>query len=74
MSTFFMDKSDVTNAEFANFIRATGYITVAERKPSAADFPTAPPENLVAGSVIFSPPDHPVSLDNYFQWWKYVVA
>jgi len=46
---FFMDKTDVTNAQFARFVRATGYITVGERKPRAEDFPGAPPENLVAG-------------------------
>ena len=69
---FFMDKTDVTNAQFAKFVKATGYVTVAERKPRAEDFPGAPPENLVAGSVVFSPPDHPVPLDNHFQWWSYV--
>jgi formylglycine-generating enzyme required for sulfatase activity len=57
---FWMDKTDVTNAEFAKFVKATGYVTVAERKPRAEDYPGAPPENLVAGSVVFSPPDHPV--------------
>jgi len=71
---FFMDKSDVTNAEFAKFVRATGYVTVAERKPRAEDFPGAPPENLVAGSVVFSPPDHGVPLNDYFQWWNYVAG
>lgn len=69
---FFMDRTDVTNAEFKRFVKATRYVTVAERKPRAEDFPGAPAENLVAGSVVFSPPDHPVSLDNYFQWWSYV--
>ena len=69
---FFMDKTDVTNAEFARFVKATGYVTIAERKPRPEDYPGAPPENLVAGSVIFAPPDHPVSLDNYYQWWTYV--
>src|SRR5262245_58428087 len=69
---FFMDQTDVTNAQFAAFVKATNYITVAERTPRAEDFPGAPPENLVAGSVIFSPPDHPVSLDNHYQWWSYV--
>ena len=54
------------------FVKATGYVTVAERKPRAEDFPGAPPENLVAGSVVFTPPDHPVPLDDHFQWWTYV--
>ncbi len=46
---FFMDKTDVTNAEFAKFVKATGYVTVAERKPRAEDFPGAPPENWSQG-------------------------
>src|SRR5580693_10388567 len=69
---FWMDKADVTNGEFAKFVKATGYVTIAERKPKAEDFPGAPPENLVAGSVVFSPPDHQVALNNYYQWWSYV--
>jgi formylglycine-generating enzyme required for sulfatase activity len=69
---FWMDKVDVTNEEFAKFVKATGYVTVAERKPRAEDFPGAPLENLVSGSVVFSPPDHPVPLNDHFQWWSYV--
>lgn len=69
---FFMDKTDVTNAQFAVFVKATGYITIAEKTPSAADFPGAPPENLVAGGVVFSPPGHQVMLNNHYQWWSYV--
>jgi formylglycine-generating enzyme required for sulfatase activity len=69
---FFMDRTDVTNAQFAEFVKATGYLTVAERTPTAEEFPGAPPENLFAGSVVFSPPDHAVSLDNHFQWWSYM--
>ena len=68
---FWMDKTDVTNEEFDKFVKATGYITVAERTPTKEEFPTAPPENLVAGSVVFSPTDHPVPLDNHYQWWTY---
>ena len=69
---FFMDKTDVTNAQFAAFVKATGYITVAEKTPRAEDYPGAPPENLVAGAVVFSPPEHAVPLDDHFQWWSYV--
>jgi formylglycine-generating enzyme len=69
---FFIDKTDVTNAQFAKFVRETGYVTVAERTPRAEDYPGAPAENLVAGSVVFAPPDHPVPLDDHFQWWSYV--
>ncbi len=69
---FWMDKTDVTNRQFEAFVKATGYVTVAERKPRAEDYPTAPPENLVAGSIVFLPPDHPVPLSDHFQWWSYV--
>jgi len=69
---FWMDKTDVTNEQFEKFSKATKYVTVAERTPTAEEFPGAPPENLVAGSVVFSPPDHPVELNNHLQWWSYV--
>jgi len=68
---FWMDETEVTNAEFAAFVKATGYVTVAERTPRAEDFPGAPPENLVAGSVVFTPPGEPVPLNDHFQWWSY---
>jgi len=69
---FFMDKTDVTNAQFAEFVKATGYVTVAEKAPRAEDFPGAPPENLVAGGVVFVAPDHAVALNDHLQWWTYV--
>jgi formylglycine-generating enzyme required for sulfatase activity len=67
----FMDATDVTNAEFAKFVEATGYVTVAERTPKAEDFPGAPPENLVAGSTIFTPTASAVPLDSHYRWWRY---
>jgi sulfatase modifying factor 1 len=70
---FWMDRTEVTNAEFARFVRATRYVTVAERTPTSEEFPSAPPENLVAGSVVFDPPKRPVPLDNHFRWWSYVL-
>jgi len=72
VDAFWMDKTDVTNQEFEMFVSATKYVTVAERNPKAEDFPGAPTENLVSGAVVFSPPQHPVPLNNHFQWWSYV--
>jgi sulfatase modifying factor 1 len=69
---FWMDKTDVTNEEFARFVKATGYVTGAEIAPTKEQFPTAWPENLLAGSVVFTPPKQPVPLDDYTQWWSYV--
>ena len=69
---FWMDATEVTNAAFARFVEATGYVTVAERKPRAEDYPGAPAEMLVPGSLMFSPPAGPVSLENPLAWWRYV--
>jgi formylglycine-generating enzyme required for sulfatase activity len=69
---FWMDTTEVTNEQFAGFVKATGYVAVAERTPRAEDFPGAPLENLAAGAVVFSPPDHAVPLDSHFRWWSYV--
>jgi formylglycine-generating enzyme required for sulfatase activity len=74
---FWMDAHEVTNDRFAEFVSATGYVTVAERPPRAEDFPGAPPENLVAGSIVFTPPPEPVQLLDdsgaaHLQWWAYV--
>ncbi|HEV8112108.1 MAG TPA: formylglycine-generating enzyme family protein [Planctomycetota bacterium] len=69
---FWMDTREVTNAQFAAFVAATGYVTIAEKKPTQEEFPTAPPENLVAGSTVFTPTPLPVKLDDFYQWWSYV--
>jgi len=68
---FWMDSTELTNGEFEKFVEATGYVTIAERTPTAAEFPGAPPENLVAGSTVFTPTAAPVPLDNHYQWWRY---
>ena len=68
---FWMDATDVTNAEFEKFVKATGYVTIAERAPTKEEFPMAPPENLVAGSIVFTPTPRPVPLTNHYRWWRY---
>jgi formylglycine-generating enzyme len=72
VDAFWMDATPVTNAQFEKFVRATNYVTIAERTPTKEEFPTAPEENLVAGAVVFAPTDHEVPLNNHYQWWSYV--
>jgi formylglycine-generating enzyme len=67
---FWIDATEVTNEQFAAFVNATGYVTVAEQTPRAEDFPGAPRESLVPGSVVFSPPGHAVSLSDPYAWWS----
>jgi formylglycine-generating enzyme required for sulfatase activity len=69
---FWMDCYDVTNEQFARFVEATGYLTLAERPLNPADFPGAPPENLVPGSMVFHKTAAAVDLHNYVNWWAWV--
>ena len=69
---FWMDRTDVTNEEFARFVKATGYVTIAERPLNPKEFPNLEPDELAAGSVVFTPPLNPISLDNPLAWWKFV--
>lgn len=71
---FWMDKAEVTNAMFERFVKETGYQTVAERKPDPKDFPGVPPEKLVPGSIVFTPPKEPVPLNQPYHWWQYVAG
>ena len=72
VDAFWMDATPVTNAQFEKFVRATNYVTIAERTPTKEEFPTAPEENLVAGAVVFAPTDHEVPLNDHYQWWSYI--
>lgn len=69
---YWIDEHEVTNAQFAAFVAATNYVTIAERPLNPADYPGVPLENLVPGSAVFVPPTTKVSLDNIQQWWQYV--
>ena len=68
---FFIQAHQVTNARFAEFVDATGYVTVAERPLNPADFPGAPPENLQPGSLVFRRTSGPVDLRHLSQWWTW---
>jgi formylglycine-generating enzyme len=68
---FWMDRTEVTNAQFAAFVSATGYVTVAEQPPDPRLFPDAPRELLVPGSIVFSPPSGKIDLGRPLSWWRY---
>jgi formylglycine-generating enzyme required for sulfatase activity len=69
---FWIDPHPVTVAEFRRFVKATGYVTVAERPPEPAHYPDADPALLVPGSLVFQRPRGPVDLTDYRAWWAYV--
>lgn len=69
---FWMDPHPVTNAEFGHFVRATGYVTLAERPPDPATYRNADPSLLVPGSLVFRKPDRPVDLRDCRAWWEYL--
>lgn len=72
VDAFWMDRHHVTVREFARFVEETGHVTTAETQPSAEDFPDADPALLTAGSMVFTPTDGPVPLDDFRHWWRYV--
>ncbi|WP_211299879.1 formylglycine-generating enzyme family protein [Cecembia rubra] len=79
---FWMDETEVTNAQFSEFVKATGYVTVAERpvdweelkKQLPPDSPKPKDEDLQPGSLVFLPPSHAVPLHDISQWWQWVTG
>ncbi len=69
---FAIDACAVTNAEFAQFVQATAYVTVAERPLDPADYPGAKPGMLQPGAMVFRQPDRPVDLRDIGNWWAYL--
>jgi formylglycine-generating enzyme required for sulfatase activity len=71
VSGFWIDRTPVTNTDFRRFVRATGYVTLAELKPDARDYPGALAKMLRAGSLVFTQPKHEVSRGQWGQWWQF---
>jgi formylglycine-generating enzyme len=71
VSGFWIDRAPVTNRDFRKFVNATGYVTFAETPPDAKDYPGALAHMLKAGSLVFTPPKHPVDLRDWSQWWNF---
>ena len=82
VDAFWMDATEVTNTQYAAFVEATGYVTVAERpvdweeirKQVPPGTPKPPDEMLQPGSLVFTPPDHPVDLERYDLWWTWTTG
>jgi sulfatase modifying factor 1 len=68
---FELDDHPVTNADFAEFIAATGYLTVAEKPLDPTEFPDLPPQDLTPGGLVFTPSAGPVDLGDWRQWWRW---
>lgn len=72
IDSFRIDPHPVTNAAFRRFVKQTGYVTVAERRPTVEDYPDADPGDLAPGALVFRPTAGPVALNNWRRWWRYV--
>jgi len=72
VAAFAVERHPVTNAQFAEFVADTGYVTVAEQTPDPALYPGAAPQDLVPGSLVFRPTSGPVDLRDWRQWWDWV--
>ena len=72
VSGFWIDRTPVTNRQFKQFVKSTGYKTFAEVLPDPKNYPGALPHMIFAGSLVFTPPDHPVDLNNWGEWWNFL--
>jgi formylglycine-generating enzyme len=71
---FWIDACSVTNRKFAEFVDATGWVTIAETPADPADYPGADPAMLAPSSLVFVPTKGPVSLSDIRAWWRYTAG
>src|SRR3954470_1779509 len=71
---FWIDRLPVTVAEFRRFVKATGYVTWAERPPEPDALPGGDPGLLLAGSPVFRKAEGPVDLRDFRNWWDWTPA
>lgn len=71
VTSFWIDRTPVTNRQFRRFVETTGHVSYAEIAPDPKDYPGALPHMLKPGSLVFTPPPHPVDLNDWRGWWKF---
>ena len=71
---FWIDRHEVTNAQFQKFVDATGYRTLAERGLDPQAHPAMPKELTAPGSVVFIRPTEVRRGGRITQWWQYVAG
>ena len=71
VGAFAIERHPVTNAQFAEFVAATGYVTVAERPLDPALYPGVAEADLLPGALVFRPTRGPVDLRDWRQWWDW---
>lgn len=74
VDSFWIDETPVSNRDFAAFVVATGHVTLAEIAPDPADYPGMDPALAQPGSLVFSPPDAAVPLNDPLQWWAFKLG
>lgn len=74
IDSFQIDHAPVTNAEFLQFVDATGYQTVSERPPDPTLYPDLPPEEQIPESVVFLPPPPTVDRSEPLSWWALIAG
>jgi sulfatase modifying factor 1 len=72
VDAYWIDRTPVTNREFKEFVRATDHVTTAQLPPDPKEYPGALPRMLYAGSLVFAPPQRPVDLRDWSQWWSFM--
>ncbi len=71
VDAFAIERHPVTNAQFAEFVAATGHVTVAEKSLDAALYPGVPQADLQPGALVFRSTAGPVDLRDWRQWWDW---